>query len=172
MGVAERLDQVDLHGLPATDAVRRLRPNLSPSAIRSAAARQMALQYDDVGDLAASPGALELLATVERLGLPWAIVTSADRRLAHARLQAAGIVAPAVLVTVEDVSAGKPDPEGFLLAARRLGIPPEQSLVVEDSASGIEAGRRAGALTATLRGLDGDIPIGGLSELAHRLATA
>jgi mannitol-1-/sugar-/sorbitol-6-phosphatase len=52
-------------------------------------------------------------------------VDLSDVRLAKARLGAAGIVPP-VLVTVDDISAGKPDPEGFLLAARTLGVPPER----------------------------------------------
>ncbi len=106
-----------------------------------------------------------------RRGLPWAVVTSADARLARARLDAAG-VHPPVLVTVDEVSAGKPDPEGFVLAARRLGIPIERCLVVEDSVPGAEAGRRAGALVAGLRGLPADVPVEDLSEVASLLRLA
>jgi beta-phosphoglucomutase-like phosphatase (HAD superfamily) len=95
-------------------------------------------------------------------------VTSADRRLARARLDAAGI-APPVLVTVEDVSRGKPDPEGFQLAARRLGVEPPACLVVEDSEPGIAAGRAAGMLVASLRGLPGDVVLRDLRELAELL---
>jgi len=75
-----------------------------------------------------------VIAAVERIGLPWAIVTSADRRLATNRLGAAGIAAH-VLVTTDDISAGKPDPEGYLLAARLLGVDPSQCLVVEAKAT-------------------------------------
>jgi len=89
-------------------------------------------------------------------------------RLAKARLGAAGIEPP-LLVTVEDVAAGKPDPEGFVLAAERLGVPVGNCLVVEDSAPGLAAGRAAGAMTAALKGLDGDLRLAGLAELANWL---
>ena len=157
------------HGSPAAHTVRRFRPDLDEPAVAEAAARQLALQYDDLRDVTATPGAEELLATLDRLGLPWAVVTSADRRLAEARLGAAGIAAP-LLVTVEDVSAGKPDPEGYLLAATRLGVDPAHCLVVEDTEPGVAAGRAAGARVAALRGLAGDLRIDDLRQLAQLLA--
>ncbi|MGZ5384259.1 MAG: HAD-IA family hydrolase, partial [Acidimicrobiia bacterium] len=101
--------------------------------------------------------------------LAWAVVTSADRRLATARLGAAGIDAP-VLVTVEDVTAGKPDPEGYLLAAKTLGVPPSRCMVVEDTEAGLEAGRSAGAITAAVKGLDADIRLNDLGSLADLLS--
>jgi len=61
-----------------------------------------------------------------------------------ARLAAAGLPVPDVLVTAEDVDVGKPDPAGYLLAARRLGADPAECIVVEDAPAGLEAGRRAG----------------------------
>ena len=51
------------------------------------------------------------------------------------------------MVTADDVSRGKPDPEGYLAAAGRLGVDPAEALVVEDAPPGIEAGRAAGAAT-------------------------
>lgn len=96
------------------------------------------------------------------------VVTGAGRGLADARLRAAGIDPP-LLVTLEDVRRGKPDPDGFLLAAARLGTDPRRCLVVEDSAPGIEAGRRAGALVASLRGLPADLRLRDLSQLAGLL---
>ncbi|WP_279580626.1 HAD family hydrolase [Fodinicola feengrottensis] len=91
-------------------------------------------------------------------------MTSAGRRLAEARLQATGIT-PQILVTADDVRVGKPDPEGYLLAATHLGVSPRRCLVVEDSLPGIEAGRRAGAQVAALRGHPGDLAITDLHEL-------
>jgi sugar-phosphatase len=170
-GALDRLEGIDLHGRPADGTIRLLFPEYDEDAVARAAESQMALQYDDLADIAALPGAERVLATVERLRLPWAIVTSADRRLAAARLDASGISAPPVLVTVEDVSAGKPDPEGYLLAAARLGVAIERTLVVEDSEAGLQAGRAAGARTAALRGLDGDLRIDGLDDLARLLET-
>jgi mannitol-1-/sugar-/sorbitol-6-phosphatase len=170
-GALERLEGVDLHGRPADGTIRRLFPEYDEHTVARAAERQVALQYDDLADVAALPGAERVLATLERRRLPWAIVTSADRRLAAVRLSAAGIPSPPVLVTVDDVTAGKPDPEGYLLAAARLGVAIERTLVVEDSEAGLQAGRAAGARTAALRGLDGDLRIAGLDDLARLLET-
>ena len=153
------------HGLPAVSNVRRLRPDLSEDEAAAAARRQLELEYADVGDVAATPGAHQLLAELDRLGLPWAVVTSADVPLARVRLAAARI-SPALLVTVEDVQAGKPDPEGYLLAARKLGADPRRCLVVEDAEAGVRAGRAAGAMVAALKGVPADIQIADLYELA------
>jgi HAD superfamily hydrolase (TIGR01509 family) len=123
------------HGMPALGNVRRLRPDLSEAEAAAAAQRQLELQYDDVADVTAAPGAAELLGELDRLGLPWAVVTSADPTLARVRLAAARIT-PTLLVTSEDVRAGKPDPEGYLQAAGRLGADPGRCLVVEDAEAG------------------------------------
>lgn len=157
------------HGGPAATTVARMRPDLDPAGVTAAANRQLQLQYTDVDDVVATPGALDLLAA---LTLPWTIVTSADVRLATARLGAAGIAVPALMVTVEDVHAGKPDPEGFLLGAHRLGVEPARCLVVEDSAPGIAAGQAAGMPVAALRSLPADLPIATLADLTHRVATS
>ncbi|GAA0235119.1 HAD-IA family hydrolase [Cryptosporangium japonicum] len=153
------------HGAPADTTVRRLFPDLDDDRVATAAARQLDLQYDDLSDVVALPGATELLATLDRTGLPWAVVTSADARLAAARLGAAGLTAP-LLVTVDDVTDGKPHPEPYLTAAARLGVAPEHCLVVEDSLTGLTAGRAAGMRTAALRGLDGDLRLTDLTDLA------
>jgi alpha-glucosidase len=156
------------HGVPSHATARRLLPGLSDDAIAAAGDRQLALQYGDLSDVRAAIGAGSLVAQLERLGLPWAVVTSADRRLAAARLSAAGIAPPA-LITVEDTPAGKPDPRGYLLAAERLGVEPGRCLVVEDTEAGLAAGRAAGAMTAGLRGLAGDLRLRDLAQLADLL---
>jgi sugar-phosphatase len=153
------------HGSPSEPTVRRMLPQLDEAATAVATARQLELQYDDLSDVVAAPGAYELLDVLAERHVPWAVVTSADARLARARLGSAGIVPP-VLVTVDDIAAGKPDPAGYLRAAELLGVPPERCLVVEDAEVGLIAGRAAGARTAALRGLDGDLRIGGLADLA------
>ena len=157
------------HGSPSEPTVRRMLPQLDEAGIQLASARQLELQYDDLTDVTATPGAVELLGVLARRGLPWAVVTSADTRLAKARLTAAGIVAP-VLVTIDDIPAGKPDPAGYRRAAELLGVAPERCLVVEDAEVGLEAARAAGAHTAALRGLDGDLRLADLSELAALLS--
>ncbi|WP_406078685.1 HAD-IA family hydrolase [Micromonospora sp. NBC_00858] len=170
-GVAPAAALAIAHGRPADQTIRRLLPALDDAEVAAAAARQLALQYDDLSDVTATPGAHELLMALARLGLPWAVVTSADARLAEARLGAAGIVAP-VLVTVEDVSVGKPDPQGYLRAAELLDVSAARCLVVEDAEVGLRAGRAAGAMTAALKGLDGDLRLDDLAQLAHRLESA
>ena len=157
------------HGSPAESTVGHLLPELDAEAIAVSAARQLELQYDDLSDVTPSTGAHELLAVLARLGIPWALVTSADARLAKARLGAAGIPA-SLLVTFEDVTAGKPDPQGYLLAAEALGVAPGRCLVVEDAEPGLDAGRAAGAMTAALKGLAGDLRLDYLGQLAHLLA--
>ncbi|MEZ0091898.1 HAD-IA family hydrolase [Streptacidiphilus sp. EB129] len=77
-------------------------------------------------------------------GLPHALVTSADDALARARMGAAGLSLPPVAVTAEHVTRSKPDPEGFHLGARLLGLAPEDCVVFEDSEAGVAAGRAAG----------------------------
>jgi sugar-phosphatase len=150
------------HGAPSEYTVRRLFPAFDDAQVEAASARQLELQYDDLDDVIAAPGARELLAGLK---LPWAVVTSADLRLAKARLDAVG-VEPPILVTTDDVAVGKPDPAGYLMAAQLLGVPAASCLVVEDAEVGLAAARAAGARTAALRGLNGDITLKSLSDLA------
>jgi sugar-phosphatase len=89
-----------------------------------------------------------------------------------ARLRAAGLPVPPVLITADDVHFGKPHPEGFLLAAKALGVPPTSCVVVEDSPAGVAAGKAAGALVVALTTTHSadvltaaDIVVSDLSEL-------
>jgi HAD superfamily hydrolase (TIGR01509 family) len=164
--IAELLHR--MHGNPAPTTIRAVRPDLSDAGVEAAAARQLELQYTDLDDVVAAPGTARLLVALKELDLPWAVVTSADRRLARARLGAAGI-APPLLVTVEETPRGKPHPDPYLLAAARLGLEPGACLVVEDSQPGIDAGHAAGCPVAALRGLDAELRIGDLADLAELL---
>ncbi|GAA1500397.1 sugar phosphatase [Dactylosporangium maewongense] len=157
-----------LHGNPAATTIRVVRPDLDDTAVAAAAQRNLELQYDDLADVTATPGAARLLRTLDELGVPWAVVTSADRRLATARLHAAGLPVRH-LVTVEDTPRGKPDPAPYLAGAALLHADPRDCLVVEDSQPGIDAGRAAGMRVAALRGLPGDLRIRDLDELADTL---
>ncbi|MDG4821675.1 HAD-IA family hydrolase [Asanoa sp. WMMD1127] len=89
------------------------------------------------------PGAAALLNSLDDQA--WAAVTSGPRALMTSRLRAAGLPVPAVLVTADDVAHGKPDPEGYLLAAKLLDRDIASCVVVEDAPAGIRAGRAAGA---------------------------
>jgi sugar-phosphatase len=156
------------HGQPSERTISRMLPELAPAKVAEAAARLLALECDDLADIAPTVGVDRLMAVLERRALPWAVFTTASRRLARARLSAAGIEPP-VLVTADDVTANKPDPEGYLRAARGVGVEPSRCLVVEDTEPGLAAGRAAGAVTAALKGLDGDIRVADLGELADIL---
>jgi sugar-phosphatase len=114
-------------------------------------------EVEDVEGIVPIAGAPELLAS-----LPpetWTIVTSADTVLAKARLGAAGILPPPLMVTGEIVTNGKPDPEGYLLGATRMGADPKDCLVFEDAKAGIDAGLAAGARVIAIAGdHPGEIP--------------
>ncbi|WP_432824846.1 HAD-IA family hydrolase [Dactylosporangium sp. CA-092794] len=167
-GVAAETIAPHMHGNPAATTIGKVLPGLDPAGLELAAARQLELQYDDLDDVVPTPGAGRLLLALKELDLPWAVVTSADRRLAAARLGAAGI-APPLLVTFEDTPRGKPFPDPYLAAAAKLGVAPAGCLVVEDSQPGIDSGRAAGAAIAALRGLDGDLRLRDLGDLADAL---
>ena len=102
-----------------------------------------ATEAADTSPLTAIAGARELVGRLEPDR--WAIVTSGGYGLASRRLDRAGIPHPTVFVTAEDVQRGKPDPQGYLLAAQRLGRDPAACIVFEDAPPGVVAGRAAGA---------------------------
>jgi HAD superfamily hydrolase (TIGR01509 family) len=89
------------------------------------------------------PGARELLAEVAAAGIPYALVTSSARQIMDAALAVTGMSFP-VTVCGEDVRRTKPDPEPYLLAAARLGVPTAGCVVLEDSPNGVAAARAAG----------------------------
>ncbi|MGA5189704.1 HAD family hydrolase [Streptomyces griseoincarnatus] len=143
---AEDFARIGLHGRPAAEIAADLLPaHVVPQAV----ARIEDLEVEDVADggVGLLPGTKEFLA-----GLPaerWAVVTSATRRLAEARLGAVGIL-PKTLVAADDITRGKPDPEPYLLAARTLGVDPADCVVFEDAPAGLQAGRAAGMTTVAL----------------------
>lgn len=102
----------------------------------------LATEASDVDGVVGIPGAEDLLAAL--LPFPHAVVTSANVALMTARMGQAGLTVPELAVTAESVSASKPDPEGFLLAARTLGVDPADCIVFEDSGAGIQAAHAAG----------------------------
>jgi mannitol-1-/sugar-/sorbitol-6-phosphatase len=127
----------------------------------------------DTHGMVAYPGAADVLALASRRV---AVATSASEPLARARLAAAGLPVPAVLITSDQVAHGKPAPDPYLLAAERLGVDPARSLVLEDAPAGIAAGRAAGmtvwAVTTTHDGAElaeADHVAPGLADLVRML---
>jgi sugar-phosphatase len=133
-------------GRPARDIVaERVPPADADAAFRDIERLEVA----DTEGIVALPGARELLAAIP--AGRWAVATSCSAPLAAARLGAVGIVPP-VLVTASDTALGKPNPDPYLAAAARLGVPPEECLVVEDAVAGVQAGRAAGCATLGVLG--------------------
>ncbi|KQV82002.1 HAD family hydrolase [Rhizobium sp. Root1220] len=135
-----------IHGIRAVDVIRQL---ALPGVDADREAKQLLdEEMEDVEGVIPIPGAVALLNS-----LPpekWAIVTSAPIVLARRRMAAAGIPMPAVIVSGEEVAAGKPSPECYLLGASRLGVDPSKCLVFEDAVAGILAGEAAGADVAVI----------------------
>lgn len=97
----------------------------------------------DVAGVIEVPGSVKLLDCLPRDR--WAVVTSAGTHLAQRRMGAAGLPLPKVLLSADDVGNGKPDPEGYLRAAERLGVDPSSTIVLEDAEAGLVAARASGA---------------------------
>lgn len=138
------------HGRPTVEAMRLLTPHLNVTEEAEQLVRRAA--HDKEG-LKQMDGVKTLIDSLPE-GV-WAVATSGSRETASFRLKFAGIPLPGVLVTSDDVDRGKPDPEAYLQASQKLGIPPDKCIVFEDSPAGIAAGREAGmrviAVTTTHR---------------------
>src|SRR5215813_2118521 len=156
-----------LHGFPNPDEIVRLahgRPSIAtmrellPNSDYEAENRQMERwEIEDVSDVVALPGAVELLRA-----LPadrWAIVTSCTRPLAEVRIKAGRLPRPERLVTSNDITRGKPDPEPYLKGAAALGIAANDCIVVEDAPAGIRSGKAAGASVLALQTTDVDFEL-------------
>jgi len=134
----ERVMQV-AHGRRTIETVALVAPHLSLADEVAALEGVEAQTTEGVYEI---PGARELL---ERLPSDaWAIVTSGVRAVATLRIRHTGLPMPRVLVCADEINRGKPDPEGYLSAAARLGRAPADCVVIEDTPPGLEAARAAG----------------------------
>lgn len=136
-----------LHGLTAQSLVGRLIEEPRHAEALELITR---LEVEDTHGIHVKDGIRRMLASIPEDR--WTIVTSCTGELAAARMAAAELEHPAHMVTADQVSTGKPSPEGFLLAARRLGVDIRRCLVVEDAPAGLSAGRAAGAQTLAVTG--------------------
>lgn len=127
------------HGVRTIEVIRRVAPHLDAEA--EAAAIESHEASDQRG-VVVMPGAVDLVQSIP--DGRWGVVTSGTRPLAQNRLRYCGLPVPEVLVTSDDVTKGKPDPEPYLKGAERLGIKPADCLVIEDAPAGIQSGRAGG----------------------------
>ncbi|MEZ0066506.1 sugar-phosphatase [Streptacidiphilus sp. MAP12-20] len=136
-----RVEEV-VHGRQGHESMAILLPDRPVAENLADNARMLAEETADLDGIVPIPGAPAFLAALA--GVPHALVTSADVGLSTGRMRAAGLALPDVRITAEDVSASKPDPEGFLKGAAQLGFTPEECVVFEDSPAGVAAGLTAG----------------------------
>ncbi|HKF50358.1 MAG TPA: HAD-IA family hydrolase [Terracidiphilus sp.] len=130
-----------IHGRRAIDSLRMLRPDLDGEAELRILED---FEVEDVEGLVVLPGVRELIDALPEDR--WTVVTSATERLARVRMAAGNVPVPKRLVTAEAVHEGKPSPAPYLAGAKLLGLQPEECVVFEDSASGVESGHRAGCV--------------------------
>jgi len=149
---------VDSGGATSRDVVAE---HVAPALVDAEAALLLELEVSDTRGVVAFAGAAAVLAQPVV-----AIATSCTISLARARLRAAGLVEPDVLVSADQVARGKPAPDPYLLAAERLGVQPADCLVLEDAPSGIAAGRAAGMTVWAVTTTHAEASLGE----AHRVA--
>ena len=155
-------------GLPITEAVyaglfgRSFRSFVEALCPRPLTEAEIQAWYDEKEELyrdiierdfPAMDGASDLLAALRQAGFALAIGSSGPRGNVDCLLRhLPGADAFATTASGDDCRNAKPDPEVFLLAARRLGVPPRACVVIEDSLHGLEAARRAGMAAIALTG--------------------
>jgi sugar-phosphatase len=130
------------HGIPAAQIIPVV---LGPAAGDDAVRRLEELEIADTDGVRILPGAARALASLPAGRV--AIVTSCSAPLAKARMGAAGVQPPDVVVVAGMTPIGKPDPAPYLLAAELLDVDPRACLVVEDAPAGLTSARAAGAAT-------------------------
>lgn len=118
-------------------------------------------------------GALALLARLEERGVPRAVVSSSPRQNIDVVLQQRAPALPfGAIVSAEQTQLGKPDPEGFLLGAERLGLPPNRCVVFEDAPAGVQAGLAGGMRVVALTSTHGPAELVAAHLVTDQLDTA
>jgi mannitol-1-/sugar-/sorbitol-6-phosphatase len=135
------------HGRRPADTITKVAGDLPVDPVE-AIARHEALEVRDQLGVLPLPGTVDVLSLLSFSR--WAVVTSASRPVARARMNAAGLPEPPVLISASDVPNGKPDPAPYQQGANQLGLKPEAMVAVEDSPAGIESACTAGCKTLAL----------------------
>lgn len=109
------------------------------------------LDLPDLPEVVAVPGSVELLKRLHAKRIPVGVVTSGTRGYALAELRSLGVLPLLdVVITADDVTRGKPDPEGYLAGCRAVGVAPERTVVFEDAAAGVAAAKAAGTFCVAI----------------------
>ncbi|RJT45342.1 sugar phosphatase [Rahnella woolbedingensis] len=157
-----------IHGKQAITSLRHFMEGESEETIQKEFLKLEQIEATDTEGVTALPGAHLLLSELNRQNIPWAIVTSGSMPVASARHKAAHLPEPEVFITAEQVKHGKPQPDAYLLGAERLGLAPEDCVVVEDAAAGVMAGLAAGCKVIAVNAPD-DTP--GIENVDFDLST-
>lgn len=155
-----------IHGRRAVDSIALLGPHLDQLA---AFQRLEHLEATDTEGVVPAPGVHGFLSKL--VDVPWGIVTSGTLAIALPRLRAGGIEPPAVFVTAEQISQGKPHPEAFLTGAARLGLPPETIVAFEDTLAGVRSACAAGMKVVGVTSeaaAEADVSISTFADIAVR----
>ncbi len=133
-------------GVHAVDIWKALKPRFSPGATFDTWIAGIERYYvAHAGELEPIPGALKAMRDLQARGVGQACVSNSGRTIVDANIKALGIgKIIAFSLSLDDVSSGKPDPEPFREAARRLGADPQATVAVEDSGAGARSARAAG----------------------------
>ena len=135
-----------IHGRPAMESISELLEDASQAEVVREFQWLEDYESTDTKGTKALPGSVALLNALNEKQVPWAIVTSGTLPVANARIKAAGLPLPKVLVTPEKLTNGKPHPEPYLTGAKELGLSAEQCICFEDTQAGLLAGKAANAV--------------------------
>lgn len=133
-----------LHGIPASQSLRKLLPDASEDEIEHWYRKIERYEIEDTEGIVFLDGAAELHNTLRERGIPFLVVTSCTRELARARAQAVGLTLPQNSVFFDDVERGKPFPDPYLVGLSRLRLSADDVIAVEDAPAGVESARAAG----------------------------
>lgn len=125
---------------------------VTPQRLAAIADRKEALYREIVrGKVPAVEGAADLVRELNKAGVPLAIGSAGPRANIDLIVEGMGVGRHfAAIISADDVTRGKPDPQVFQLACERIGLPPKQCVVIEDAPPGVMAGKRAGASVAAI----------------------
>jgi sugar-phosphatase len=152
------------HGRRTLETVRMVAPQLSAEAELATLAASESTTSEGVYEIAGARELLEQLPAAK-----WAVVTSGIRAVAEFRLRYARLPVPPVMICADEITRGKPDPEGYLTAASRLGYSSVDCVVIEDAPAGIEAARAAGMRVIAITTTFGRESLKGADAVIERL---
>jgi HAD superfamily hydrolase (TIGR01549 family) len=133
-------------GLFVNALLREIGHSVTPEEVEQLQKSHAAAYARQIPDVHPLPGAVDLLRTLERLGVPWAIATSGRSTFAQKTIAMLDVDASIPLITRDHVQNAKPDPDLFIAAAEKLGVDIETSIVVGDSVWDMLAAQRAKSL--------------------------